>query len=407
MKKVLILAYYFPPLGGPGVQRTLGYVKYLKEFGWEPVILTVDESTRFDIKDESLLKEIPEVIKIERTHHKYLPWGIRAALHKIPDEFIGWLPSTYFKALEIMKKNDYDVIYTTGPPQTAHLIGYLLKKKTGKPLIVDFRDEWTQNPFNKYSFFYIGVNQWLEKKVLQNADAVVSVSEGITKGLRTLINDKNNKFHTITNGYDESDFNNYKPKDTYGDKFRITYTGSFYGGYPSGSRYPYTFFKIIGDLLKENRINKDDLKIIKIGQEEKLDPTIPEENIDYVGYVPHNEVFKYVKNTTILLLVVQTKNRMELAYTGKIFEYINSEKPILALVPKDGVAVDLIRKTNTGVVVEPDDVDGIKKAILDSYNKWKNNDLKIEPNWNVIKQYERKNLTKKLAQIFDELINES
>ncbi len=406
MKKVLMIAYYFPPIGGPGVQRTLGYVRYLREFGWEPLILTVDKSTRCNIKDESLLKEIPEGIKIEQTSHKYFPWGIRAVLHKIPDEFSGWLPFTYLKALEIMKKNNYDVIYTTGPPQTAHLIGYLLKKKTGKPLVVDFRDEWTQNPFSKYGFFYRDINQWLEKKVLQSADAIISVSEGITKGLKTLINDEKNKFHTITNGYDGSDFSSYKPKETYSDKFKITYIGSFYGGYPSGSRYPHLFFKIIGELLKENKINKNDLKIVKVGDMERIDPEIPEENIEHVGYVPHNEVFKYLENTAVLLLVVQTKKGMELAYTGKIFEYINSKKPILALVPEEGVAADLIRKTNTGIVVNPDDVEGITKAILDLYNKWKNKDLKIEPNMDIIKEYDRKNLTKKLAQIFDELINE-
>jgi len=402
MKKVLIIAYHFPPINDSGTFRTLGYVKYLREFGWNPSVLTCKDSMSF-LKDEHLLEEIPPEVKIERAPHIFFPWGIRAITNRIPDGYIGWLPFAYFKALNMMKEEDYNIIYSTSPTPTTHLISYLLKKKTGKSWITDFRDEWTQNPFFKYSSFYKNINQWLEKKVLQHADAVISVSEGITEGLQTLINNDENKFHTITNGYNASDFINYNPKDTYGDKFKITYTGGFSGGYPSGLNYPYHFFKIIGKLLKENKIDNNDLRIVKVGYKEELDPEIPKENICYVGCVPHNEVFRHVENTTILLLVVQTE-RGKGAYTGKIFEYINSKKPILALVPQDGVAADLIRKTNTGIIVDPNNIEGIKKAILYFYNQWKNNTLKIKPNWEIIKQYERKNLTKKLAQIFDELV---
>lgn len=410
MKKVLMIIYFYPPVGSGGFQRTLCYVKYLREFGWEPSVLAVDNSSSFPVRDYSLLKEVPNGIEIQRTR-TIEPRAIWYALRKlhieslccIPDRFIGWLPFAYYRALRMMKKNDYDVIYTASTPCTSHLVGHLIKKKTGKPWVADFRDEWTQNPFIKYGYIGRKINEWLERKVLLNADKVISVSEPITEGFSKLIKNKN-KFETITNGYNKSDFSDYKPMDTFGDKFRITYIGSFYGGYPSGKQYPYHFFRIIAELLKENKINRNDLEIVNVGDKEKIDPEIPKENIDIVGYVPHKEVFKYMENTTILLLVVQTK-RGKGTYTGKIFECIASEKPILALVSKNGVAADLIQETNTGVIVDPDDVDGIKKAILDLYQKWENNSLKIKPNWEAIKKYDRRNLTKKLASIFDKFVD--
>lgn len=412
MKKVLMLAYFFPPHGCVGVQRILAYVKYLRVFGWEPTVLTVDESSKYSVLDYSLLKEVPNDIEVQRTRtieigSRIIHGGLRRLkltnLFFIPDQFVGWLPFAYFKALELIKKNNYDIIYTTSSPYTSHLIGYLLKKKTGKPWVADFRDEWTQNPFASYTPIDKKINQWLERKVLQNADKVISTSNIMTDRLKTLIDNGKNKFHTITNGYNETDFRMYNSEHKHQEEFRITYTGSFYGGYPSGLQYPYYFFDAVVQLFEEGKISENDFRIVIVGENKDIDPRVPKSIVSNIGQVSHDKVFEYISKTSMLLLFV-SKKRGESCIPGKSFEYIRSNKPILALVPINGATSTLIKETNTGIIVEPEDIEGIKNAILKLYHQWKNNKLKMEPNWENIKQYERKNLTKNLASIFDELI---
>jgi len=409
MKKVLIIAYEFPPFGGPGVLRTLNYVKYLREFRWESSVLTVKDlkrkrSFRGVPRDESLLNYIPQGIKIERAQHLLFPWGIRVILHRLPDEFIGWVLSAYAKAMNMIRKDDYAVIYTTSPPEANHLVGYLLKKTTNKPWVMDFRDPWTQNKTYFYGFIEGKINKLLENRCLENADAVISVVPCITEDLKTLINYKKDKFYTITNGYDEADFVNYKPKNSYEDKFTISYAGGFHGGHPKGYSYPFYFFEAVLQLLKKKEISHHDLRILLVGEsgEEKINPGIPETMISRIGQIPHEKVFDYISNTSVLLFCIN--NEIKYAMSGKIFEYIRANKPILALVLANSPPANLIKETNTGIVIEPDDIEGIKRAILYFYDQWKNKNLKINPNWKTISMYDRKNLTKKLAQIFDELI---
>ncbi len=411
MKKALIIAYEFPPLGGPGVLRTLNYVKYLKGFGWEPSVITVkdlkrERSTRGVPRDESLLRDIPIGTKIERAPHLLFPWGIRVILHRLPDDFIGWVLFAYAKALDMIRKDNYDLVYTTSPPEANHLVGYLLKKTTNKPWVMDFRDPWTQNKTYHYGFINGKINKSLEKRCLENADAVISVVPRITEDLKTLIDCKKDKFYTIPNGYDEADFVNYKPKNQYGGKFIVSYTGGFHGGYPKGYSYPFYFFEGILQLLKNEEISHEDLKIVLVGEsgEKKIHPGIPETMISRIGQISHEKVFDYISNASVLLFCINKE--IKYAMSGKIFEYIRANKPILALVLSDSPPANLIKETDTGIAIEPDDVEGIKKAILYFYNQWKNKNLKINPDWEIIRRYDRKNLTKKLAQIFDESINE-
>jgi glycosyltransferase involved in cell wall biosynthesis len=414
---VLMISYFFPPHGCVGVQRILAYVKYLKKFGWTPSVLTVGKGSSYFLWDYSLLKEVPRDISIHRTKTLEIPKSIARIVYGglrklkllnlffIPDQFVGWLPFAYLKALKMIKKNDYDVIYTTSSPYTSHLVGYLLKKKTGKPWVADFRDEWAQNPFLDYTLIDKKINQWLERKILKNADKVISTSKVMTNELKTLIKGKKNKFHTITNGYNEGDFKDYPARETYGNEFRITYMGSFYGGYPSGLQYPHYFFEAIVQLLKEKKISEKEFRIVLIGKNKEIDPRVPKRMVSILGQVPHNKVLKYLAKSSIFLLYV-SKKRGNACIPAKIFEYIRASRPILSLIPKKGAAANLIKETNTGIVLEPEGIEEIKTAIMDLYHKWKKRNMKIKPNWKRVIKYERQNLTEKLALIFDSLITQ-
>lgn len=382
-------------MAGAGVQRPLKFAKYLPEFGWEPIILTVKGREYYE-KDETFLKEIPSYITIKRTksfENSHIPNTIL-----IPDRKIGWLPFAYHTGLKTIEQYKIDVIYSTSGPYTSHLIGYLLKKKTGLPWIADFRDEWTQHPYIKYkTSFHKKINRWLEKKILLDADEVISVSEPITMGLRNLIEEEDhNKFHTITNGYDKNDF--LIEKNNNDRIFKITYVGSFYG-----LRTPKHFFDAIDLLWAEKKINPNDFKIVFVGTPFHMNHQFPDNLIQSIGYVTHIEALNYMMNSTVLLLVMPN-DKAKNAYTGKIFEYIASGKSILALVPKEGVAAELINETKTGLVTDPEDAEQIKNAILYLYTQWHKDNLIIEPRWDLINKYERKILTKNLSSILDDCI---
>ena len=298
MKNVLIIAYYFPPSGGPGVQRVLKHIQYLRDFGWNPIVLTVSNGD-FPARDESLLSKIPADIIVERTHI-YEPYdayrmlmgqkkgvpidvnviksdhqrrsikeriaeAIRATFF-IPDARIGWLPTAIPKALELIEKHAISAIYNSSPPYTTSLIARQLKRKTGLHWVAGFRDPWTEfltSP--KRWFLPAWIDRSLEHSVFKEADAIECAWIGIIKdALRKFPELPESKFYHVPNGYDSTDYPSREHIDTtleINDAFVLTYTGSMYG-----RRNPSSLFAALELLASKNLIDPKSIHLRFIGR---------------------------------------------------------------------------------------------------------------------------------------------
>ena len=405
MEKVLVVAYDYPPLGGGGVFRTLKFTKYLPRFGFKPYVLTIKTST-YHAWDPTLLKEVPPEAKIIRTfslEHKLFekPFSVLRTTSKwifTPDLNIGWLPFAVRRGKQVIEKEGIDVIYATAPIYTSLLIGCLLKRKTRKPLVVDFRDPWTQNVFIKYpTKFHKRIEEKMEKFVLITADHIITATESMKLKLIEKYPFTKGKCTTITNGFDPEDFRGLvrRPK---GEKFTITFTGYLYG-----LRTGKYFLFAIKELVKEEKGLENKIQVVFAGpksiETEQLAKRLGlQDMINFVGYVSHQESLKFMVDSDVLLLIIASEEPY--TYTTKLFEYLGTKRSILALIPPQGIAANLIKSTHSGVVVPPTDIKSTKQAILKLFQKWERGDLgNLQSD---VSEYDRKVLTEKLAKVLHE-----
>ena len=438
MNKVLMISYYFPPCGGPGSIRTTKFVKYLRDYNWEPVVLTV-KGADYHAWDASLSNEIPAGIQIYRTiipepYYFYrkltgkkstepvdvatVPGGHRnkkslkerfaediRATFFIPDARIGWLPFALKKGLQIIKQQQIKILYTSAPPFTCHLIGYFLKRMTKLPWVADFRDPWTQ------SYFYPSrpiisrrLEEKVEKKVVQNADRVISVNDQILNDLKEKYNLNDHiKWIAIPNGFDPSDFKNVSPIQD--DAFTIVYTGSL-----NEKMSPENFLKAVGLLCSEQEDFSTDVKLIFVGRFAQnisylFDDNRLKDKIQLLPHLPHKESLKYVCGADLLLLLIPESKGNEVIMTTKIFEYIRSNRAILLLADR-GEAAQLIQSLRWGFAVSSANIEAIKTQLWEIYQLWKSGQLssKSAKPPQFIFKFERKYLTEKLATVFRDVI---
>ena len=423
--KVLIVTYYWPPSGGSGVQRWLKFVKYLQDFGIEPVVYTVD-NPRYPILDTSLEKEIPNNITILKqsiwepnnvlsffknkntqqsagflnpnpTFFGKIVQYIRAN-YFIPDARKYWVKPSVAYLENYISKNDIDIVITSGPPHSLHLIGLALKKKLPIKWISDFRDPWTeidyfeQLPLTKKS---IQIHRQLEQEVVEKSDAVLVVGKIMNENLTKF----SKNIHVLTNGFD----NEMNPSSTELDsKFTITHIGLM-----NADRNPISLWKAISEICIEKVDFAQDYQIQFVG---KIAPEVAEslekyqiKNVSDIGYVSHQEVVKYQQKSQVLLLAVNNVKSAKGVITGKIFEYLQAKRPILAIGPSNGDLAEILKETNAGKIVNFDDVKNLKEEILEMYNSFKLG--KLESNSSNIKQYHRRNITEKLANIIKEIVS--
>jgi glycosyltransferase involved in cell wall biosynthesis len=427
MKRLLIITYYWPPSGGAGVQRWLKFTKYLPEFGWEPVILTVDpDYASYAQIDKTLNNDIAPNTKVFRTKtfelysiyrflskKKEIPYGggsnedSKSLFNKfarfvrgnffIPDPRRGWKRYAVKKALEIISEFNITDIITTGPPHSTHLIGLELKKRLNIRWVADFRDPWTDIYYYKefaHTRLVQRIDKRLEKRVLENADNVITVSNDLERILMSKIENPLgiNKFHVIHNGYDESDFNGIKSTRT--DKsFTITYTGTISDTYDmSGFIQALTkVCKYHSDKIVMQFVGNVPDNIISIMTDLGL-----KKNLKITGYIPHSESINRLINSNLLLLVIPKVKNNKGIITGKLFEYLASLKPILCIAPEDGDAASIIKECNAGKTVEYSKVNEMKEYIMSTVNK---KDYSYNSG---LDNYSRKNLTHKLTRILEE-----
>lgn len=406
MKKALMIAYDYPPLGGGGVFRTLKFTKYLSQFGFQPYVLTV-KNPMYTTRDPTLLREIPSEVKVFRTfsfEHRALRaprlLNIDLKWFYTPDVNIGWLPFAVHAGAKIIKRENIDVIFATFPLATSLLIGFLLKKKTKKPLVIDFRDLWTDSPFTEYpTKLHESVEKKMEEAIITHADYVIVVSDSMKKSLIKRYPFTKSKIEVITNGFDPEDFKNLKKKEP-PNKFRITHTGSLYG-----VRTARPFLLALKELIEEKADLREKIETTFVGRYGKETPLLVknfrlEDVAKLVRYISHKECLELMLNSHVLLLLITAKGpKGKGILTGKLFEYLASHRPILAVAPEGGAAANVIESVKAGTVVSPNNIQLIKQTVFEFYEKWKQGKLaKITSD---ITKYNRRFLTQHLAQIFE------
>ena len=401
-------SFFFPPLGGSAVQRVSKFAEYLPRFGYRPMVVTVKNwhSYIYDyrvVNGATVMRTgFLDISRVLSVLDKIMLRSARVFIERnmlLPDGKIGWLPLALMETLSCVRKG-CDLIWTTSPPETAHILGLIVNKLYGIPWVVDFRNEWTQNP--AYTFptkWSMAANSMLEDKVINLADKVCTLSPAHTDYLVKHYKDLS-KFHTIENGFDRDEIKiNPVSRRSNDSVFTITHIGSFYG-----VQMPYSFIDAINSLVEEGEISADCIKIRFIGNlwDAKDLVNSCKIKIETQGYIPHKDVYSYMLDTDILLVTL-TKNGGGVL-PGKIYEYIAVGKPILAVVPPEGEVAKLIGRTNTGVVASTVNKEDIKNAIMGLYSKWRIGRLSVNANLREIDKYQRINLTKQLADIFDEVL---
>ncbi|WP_159950793.1 glycosyltransferase family 4 protein [Polaribacter septentrionalilitoris] len=418
--KVLIITYYWPPAGGSGVQRWLKFVKYLRQFDIDPIIYTV-ENPNYPKEDNSLSYEVPKDIQVLKQPiwepTDLLFWkkkkssktgvsninkgGLLSFIRGnffIPDPKIFWVKSSVKFLNDYIRNHKIDTVISTGPPHSMHLIAQKLHQKNDVKWIADFRDPWSDlyyaNDFNQLSFAK-KKNQKLEKFVLQNADCILTVS-------KTLKNDfsKNaSRVEVITNGFDEEVL---QTKEINLDKkFSISYIGLL----PKQSN-PKALFSVLQEICEENNEFKNDLQLNFIGDisdevKAEINLNSLENNTKFVGYVSHQKAIEYQKKAQVLLLLIPNVKKSEGILTGKLFEYLTAQRPILAVGPSKGDLSEILKETNAGNVIDFEDKEMLKSEILALYQQYKKDSLVVTSK-NIYK-YHRKELTKQLASIIKSL----
>jgi hypothetical protein len=418
--KVLIISYYWPPAGGSGVQRWLKFVKYLHHFDIEPIIYTVD-NPNYPKEDVTLNSEIPKNIVVLKnpifeptdvffwkqkgvkkedvansTNNGLLSF-IRGNFF-VPDPKIFWVKSSVKFLQNYLTHNPVDVIISTGPPHSMHLIAKKISKQNNIKWIADFRDPWTDLYYNKefkQLSFAKNKNKKLEKSVLENADCVLTVSNSLKTDFEKIAK----KVVVITNGFDEEVLE--ETKVVLDSKFTISYIGLL----PKQSN-PITFFKVLKKLCDADEIFKNDVRLLFVGDisgdvQTEITKNKLSEITEIKGYVSHQEAISFQKKSQVLLLLIPNVPKSEGILTGKLFEYLTAKRPILALGPENGDLSMILKNTNAGVVIDHQNEEKISIEILRLYQQYKQGVLTV--NSKNLEQYHRKNLTAQLATIIKNL----
>lgn len=421
MRKVLVITYYWPPAGGPGVQRWLKFVKYLRDFDVEPV-LYIPENPHYPLIDNTFLKDIPNDLVIYKhpikepyrlasffssKKTKRISSGIiqskdQSFIEKmflwvrgnlfIPDARKFWVKPSVNYLRGVLEKEGIDTIITTGPPHSVHLIGYYLKQTKAVNWIADFRDPWTTIGYHKKLKLTSSAkrkHKLLESKVLKSADKIIVTSATTKKEFEQITEQP---IKVITNGYD-SEISSTQKLD---EKFTISHIGSMLTG-----RNPVKLWQVLSDLLKNNIDFKNALHLQFIGVIsddvlQSLNDFGLQTHFKVVGYVSHEKAIEFQKTSQILLLVEIDSLDTIGIIPGKLFEYMAAKRPILGVGPKNWEVADIVNDTKSGCIFEYSDDIALKSVILDWFTQYQKGELFVTSK--DIEQYSRRELTRKLAE---------
>lgn len=427
-KKILIITYYWPPAGGPGVQRWLKFAKYLPDFDIQPIVY-VPENPTYPIVDVKLEKEVSEKVIVLKNKifepyqlasifsknktqkissgiipnqkkqtflDKTLLW-IRGNLF-IPDARVFWVKPSVAYLEKYIIENNIDSIITSGPPHSLHLIGMELKQKLNLTWFADFRDPWTTIGYHKALRLSTAAerkHKALEYRVLNTADEIIVTSKTTKTEFEAITN---KRITVISNGYDSEP----ATKIVLDSKFSLAHIGSFLS-----ERNPLILWESLVELINEIPDFKLHLELKLIGavSQEVLD-TISQFGLDSylnnLGYVSHSEAVANQRNSQVLLLIEIDSEETKSIIPGKLFEYMVSNRPIIAIGPKDSDFAAIITETNTGVFFEYNEKEKLKTSIISYYNQFL--DGKLQSYGVGLQKYSRKNLTRELVQLINSKI---
>jgi len=438
MKRVLIISYYWPPTGGSGVQRWVKFARYLPLEGWQPVIYTPENPEQLAV-DASLAAEVPaetEIIKtriiepyelykkvLRRSGHskeavevnpvnaqnksllqKAAMW-VRGNLFR-PDPRCLWIrPSVRFLK-KYLEEHPVDLIVSTGPPQSMHMIGLKLARETGLPWIADFRDPWTKIFYFKHLTMTPATERWhkkMEKRVLDEASAVVAVSPLVQQEFQAMTD---TKVELITNGFDECDFQADECTEAYGcpDKdFVITHTGLF-----AADGNPTVLWDVLAEKcrtdadfagkLKIRLIGKTDDQILKALKDRGLEDAITD-----MGYQSHSVAVEQQREASVLILPLRKEPEYKAVLPGKLFEYLASRRPVLGIGQPDGAMSMILEEAGTGIVLDWDDKEGLTGYIDQCWKRHLEGKLTTEGA--DISRFTRRNTARQMAELFSRIAN--
>lgn len=418
MRRVLVLAYYFPPMGLSGVQRVAKFVKYLPSHGWQPTVLTVDPAGYFAY-DETLLHEMEDAgVEIVRTatwdptrlfrrkqtvplpaERKRRWFSTLSQFFFVPDNKIGWMPHALRAGGRLLREQAFDAIFSSAPPYTSHLIAARLSRISGLPLVLDFRDDWLGNPRHIYPTpLHQALHAMLERYTMQTSSHAFTINEAIREGLV----DRNSRegiapsVKIIPQGFDPVDFQECQPTPQ-PDKMQLLYTGIFYD-----AQTPDFFLQALARFVAQHPTARPHVEAIFVG----LLPASSQQLVDhlgigdlvrYEGYVPHHEAVAHQLAADVLWMTIGRRPGAEGISTSKLFEYMGTRKPILALIPPGAAQRDL-EPYGAATIVAPDDVEGITTALSRLFSQWEAHTLPT-PNESYVQQFDRKVLAGRLAEL--------
>ena len=429
-RKVLIITYYWPPSGGAGVQRWLKFSKYLRGFGWEPVIYT-PENPEVPAIDNSLLQDIPEGITVikrpitepysvykrfvgmkpsEKVNAGFLQEKEKPGMAEgfavwlrgnffIPDARRFWIrPSVNFLK-DYLSNNPVDAIVSTGPPHSMHLIALQIHTKLNIPWLADFRDPWTGIDFYhqlRLTSSADSLHRKLEKKVLSSATAVTVVSQDMANEFNGIYE---RDYNLITNGYDEQDISPL-PQNQLDKKFTISHIGSI-----NASRNPESLWKALSEMIVNNPeftkavqiklVGKVDISVLKSIENHGLTPYLSR-----IEYMPHREVMHEIQKSQVLLLLINNTPNAKGILTGKIFEYLGSGRPIISIGPEDGDAAIILKDSDAGQTASYENEETMLRILSDYFTRF--SEKRLESNTGNLLKYSRKVLTGEIAKILDD-----
>ena len=423
---MLIITYYWPPSGGVGVQRWLKFSKYLPDYNWSPIIYT-PSNPEFDLKDENLDKDLPGNIKVIRRpilepfrlyknltgrkansqqgivsdqsrpsiFKKLMIW-LRGNLF-VPDPRVLWVrPSVRF-LIDFVKTEKIDLVVTTGPPHSMHLIGLGLKKKLGAKWVADFRDPWSDwdlLPRLRTSAWAMERHRKKEKSVFENCDGLLTV----TPTLGELYKSRCKNVGVVTNGFDGEVFQDSITPE----KFVISHVGML-----NEIKNPSTLWKILEEMVEEDPQFGVDLQIRLAGPVssyvvESISQGPLANNFEYMGYVSHQKVYDLYRNSTLLLLLMNKTDNAKWIIHAKLFEYLQVQKPVLALGSKETDANNILKDVGADQFIDFEDHQSIKHTIQKYYDRFLNK--KLEVRFKGVEKYSRKRLTGELAQYLSRVV---
>ncbi|MBX2827528.1 MAG: glycosyltransferase family 4 protein [Flavobacteriaceae bacterium] len=422
MKRVLIICYYWPPAGGPGVQRWLKFVKYFKEFGIEPVVF-VPDNAHYPLQDESFVKEVPkdvEIIKFPiKEPYRFARWFSKKKTQQIssgiitekdpsrleqfllyvrgnlfiPDARVGWVKPSMRFLKKYLPENNIDAIVTTGPPHSLHLIGMHLAEALNVRWVADFRDPWTTIHYHdslRLSQSSARKHKALERKVLNAADRIVVTSWNTRKEFSEITS---KPIEVITNGFDASE----AIAPVMDDTFSLVHVGSLLS-----NRNPEVLWKVLAELVRENEAFKKALQIKLVGAVgQEILASVQDHGLRHFtkvpGYVSHSEALQLQHNAQVLLLVEMDKEETKAIIPGKLFEYLRAERPIVAFGPKGSDIKVILDETQSGQFFEYQEHHELKQELLQLFDNYQNSTLGVSSK--NIKQYSRRELTRKMAEL--------